>query len=102
MINCFSGCSVYEVLQTLGLELKDLYEQPITKNATPKDVAQRRLAIKKAEMTAALSFLPLEIYIVQIAAIQVGKGKPLSEEDHIRLELAGKRITSAMAVLCGR
>ena len=102
LLHCFSGCSALEVMHGLGLELKDLFERPITTNLTPEELKRHKRAIKQSQWKAALDFLPKEIFIVQIAAVQIGKEEPLNVEDHLRLELAGKRLTSAREVLCGR
>ena len=102
LLHCFAGCSALEVIRGLGLELADLFEHPDTVNMTPEDLKHRKRAIKATQWKAALDFLPKEIFIVQIAAVQLGKDEPLNTEDHIRLELAGERLTSAREVLCGR
>ncbi len=101
LFHCFSGCSALEVVHGLGLELADLFERPVTEDMTPEELKRHRRAIKVSQWKAALDFLPTEIFIVQIAAVQIGKGEPLCVEDHFRLELAGKRLTSARDVLCG-
>jgi len=100
LLHCFSGCSALEVVHALGLELKDLFERPVTANMSPEDQKRHKRAIKVSQWKTALDFLPMEIFIVQIAAVHIGKGEPLNVEDHLRLELAGKRLTSAREVLC--
>jgi hypothetical protein len=45
--------------------------------------------------------LPLEISVVECAAVQLTTGKPLDLADHKRLGLASKRISNARQVLCG-
>jgi len=102
LLHCFSGCSALEVVHGLGLELKDLFEKPVTDYTKPEEIKRCRRMVKEGQWRAALEFLPLEIHIIQIAAVQIGRGESLSVEDHLRLELAGKRLTSAKAVLCGR
>jgi len=102
LLHCFSGCSALEVVHGLGLELKNLFERPITADMSPEELKRHKQTEKESHWKAALDFLPVEIFIVQITAVQIGKGKPLNVEDHLRLELVGKRLTSAKAVLCGR
>lgn len=100
LLHCFAGCSSLEVVQSLGLKLSDLFERPPA-NMTPQEKRERRRHAKQSQWKAALRYLPLEIAVLEIAAVQLAKGEPLNGADHLRLELAGKRITSALAVLCG-
>ena len=102
LLRCFSGCSTSEIVWGLGLELSDLFERPITANFTTEQKRRLRQLAKEKQWKIALESLPLEIAVVEIAAVKLSKGEPLNEPDHLRLELAGKRITSAKAVLCGR
>ena len=102
LLHCFGGCSVLEVVHNLGLELKDLFERPVVSNMTVEEKLRIRQLAKERQWKVALESLPLEIAIVEIAAVHLSKGEPLNERDHLRLELAGKRITSAKAVICGR
>ena len=69
---------------------------------TAEEKARLRKLVRQSQWKAALDFLPLEIAVVEIAAVQVRKGETLKIGDHLRLELAGKRLTSARAVLCDR
>jgi len=66
-----------------------------------EEIRRCRWIIKKGQWKAALEYLPVEISVVQIAAIQVNKGEPLNHGNNLRLELAGDRLTSARAVQCG-
>ena len=101
LLKCFGGCSALEVVHAMGLELKDLFERPPA-NMTPQEKQKLRKLAKQGQWKTALAFLPLEIAVLEIAAVQLAKGEPLNAADHLRLELAGKRITSAKVVLCDR
>lgn len=101
LLHCFAGCAALEVVHALGLELKDLFERPPA-NMTRQEKQKLRQLAKQGQWKTALAHLPLEIAVVEIAAVQLVKDKPLNEPDMARLILAGKRITSAKAVLCGR
>ena len=96
----FSGCSALEVVHGLGLELADLYDQPI--GIKPQFAKRSPAEIKEYRLKAAFEYLPMEVLIVQLASVDLLSGKPLDEADHLRLELAVERITSAKAVLCER
>jgi hypothetical protein len=100
LLHCFAGCSALDVMHSLGLELKDLFERPPA-NMTDEEKRRLRQLAKQGQLKAVLELIPLEIAVVEIAGVRLAKGKPLNESDHLRLELAGKRISSAKAVLCG-
>jgi hypothetical protein len=100
LLHCFAGCSALDVVHSLGLELSDLFERPPA-NMTPQEKRKIRQLAKQGQWKTALGFLPLEIAVLEIAAVQLANDEPLNEADHLRLELAGKRITSAKVVLCG-
>lgn len=102
LLHDFGGCTALDVVHSLGLELKDLFERPIAANMTAEEKRQLRQQAKQSQWKAALEYLPLEIYVIEIAAGAIAKGKPLDEVDHQRLILAGTRIRSAGVTLCGR
>lgn len=102
LLHCFAGCGALDVVQSLGLELKDLFERPITANMTDEEKRRLRQLAKQDQWKAAINYLPLEVSIVGIAAEDMANGKPLSKPDLKRLVLASKRIRSAKAVLCDR
>jgi hypothetical protein len=101
LLHCFAGCSPLEIVRALGLELSDLFEKPPANMTAQEKVKIRQLA-KQGQWKTALEFLPLEIAVVECAAVQLITGKPLNLADHHRLELASKRISSARRVLCDR
>ncbi len=101
LLHCYAGCTALEVVHGLGLELKDLFERPPA-TMTDEEKRQRRRQAKQSQWKAALEYLPLEIYVIEIAAGAIAKGKPLDDVDHQRLILAGTRIRSAGVTLCGR
>ena len=102
LIFCHSGCSQLEAVHGLGLELHDLFARQDPATMTPQQRREHREKMRQSGWKTALELLPLEILIVQAASVDLLQGKALSEADHLRLELASKRISSAKAVLCGR
>jgi hypothetical protein len=102
LIHCHSGCSALEVLHGLGLELSDLFVNQNPATMTPQQRREYRDKVRQSGWKTALELLPLEISIVECAAVQLLKGKPLNEADHLRLEQAGRCISSARVVLCDR
>ena len=100
LLHCFAGCTASEALQAMGLELSDLYDRPT--GIKPQFAKRSPAEIKEYRLKAAFEYLPMEVLIVQLASVDLLSGKPLDEADHLRLELAVERITSAKAVLCER
>ena len=98
LLHCFAGCSALDVVHSLGLELKDLFERPAA-NMTRQEKQKLRQLAKQGQWKTALAFLPLEIAVLEIAAVQLAKSEPLNAPDLERLILAGERIRSAWAVL---
>lgn len=87
LLKCFAGCSAYEIVSAVGLELSDLfperrdgYSKPIKNPFPASDV---------------LRCIKTEALIVVIAACNMANGKPLKDEDKTRLLLAAGRIQGA-------
>ena len=102
LLNCFAGCSALEVLHSVGLKFEDLYVR-----RDPKTMSQgQRLEYREKGMRSAwkkaLFALPLEVRVVEIAAVQLASNIPLDEPDILRVQLAGERIRTAKEMLCER
>lgn len=102
LIHCYAGCGALDVMQSIGLELSDLYPRAINQNMTAQERSERRLAAKLTGWCAALNVLNLEASVVQIAAYETICGNELDFQNLVRLDLAVKRIVGAKAVLNGR
>ncbi len=76
LIHCFAGCSVVDVVEALGLELKDLMpDNPDFKPCKPP-------RFNKSELFDRLLF---ESHILLVVNAQLMQGKPLSDVDFKRL-----------------
>jgi len=93
LIHCHAGCSVHEVLDSVGLELSDLYppRDPQTHSGKP---VPRRPDYRGAWLSSVKAF-----YLLVIATADVEKGKVLSELDRQSVALARSRIYSALEVV---
>lgn len=100
LVHCFAGCKAEDVIGAVGLTWADLFP-PRHWPDTPEERRQQRRAIQQAGWAAALATLATEATIVRMAAAQVARWQPLSEEDDARLALAVERIDKAAAVLVG-
>ena len=88
LMKCFHGCSIETILGSIGLELDDLFSDPIGHR-----VSTERRKFYPSEMLAALK---LEAQIVTLAAFDLKKGKALTNVDHERLTVAMERINEAV------
>ncbi len=83
LLHCFAGCSVQEVVESIGLTLADLMpDQPLNKN-TP------RPKFNKFELFDKLRF---EATILYVAISELLNSKSLSDVDVLRVEQARNTI----------
>lgn len=90
LVHCFAGCSVSEIVGTVGLELSDLF--PPRHDDAARGGKPERRPFPAADILRAVSF---ETMIVSLAAAQLAKGKPLTAEDNERLKIAAARLQAA-------
>lgn len=93
ILHCFAGCSVENIVGSVGMEMTDLF--PPTE---PQYTPQPRV---KFFATDLLRVIALEAAIVSIAAYDMAKGKTLPKHDLERLQVAYQRINSAMEAANG-
>lgn len=67
LIHCFAGCSAHDVLDSLGLELADLFPERI-RDYSPAGRVAAREAATACERSEALAALLYAAYVVQAAA----------------------------------
>ena len=86
LLHCFGGCSVHDVLGSVGMEMADLFP----------DTGENKKAIKPAfYATDLLRVIAFESLVVSIGASDMSKGKQLSEKDLQRMQKAAHRIQEA-------
>ena len=86
LIHCFSGCSVYEIISAVGMELSDLFPESVESHVPVKP------PFNPADVLKCLS---LETLFVEICVRDLLRGQELNSNDYDRLCLAGKRIRMA-------
>lgn len=93
LVHDFGGCSVYDVLFSVGLKVQDLFP-PM---ATPRsDVIHTKLPFTYADALRCISF---EALLAAVAAGNVANGVTLTDTDKARLMLASRRINRALEVI---
>lgn len=88
LLHCFTGCSVDEIRQALGLRWADLFPDDATRDYR---VAIALRLGKPPEPDP----LEIERWILRIAAADLETGKALSVEDRARTRVAQLRIAAA-------
>lgn len=90
LIHCFAGCSVHEVVGSVGLRIDDLF--PPREDGKHVTKGERR-PFPAADVLRAIAF---ESTLVLIAAADLLAGQPFNDTDRARLALAVSRIQAAL------
>ena len=90
LLHCFAECSVHEVVNSINLELTDLF--PYREIKDGKGRPERR-PFPAIDILRAIAF---ESTLVVIAAADLLSGRLFLEEDRARLVLAASRIQAAL------
>ena len=86
LVHCFAGCSAVDVLGAVGLNLDAV---------TPQRLGDFKPARKAFNPYAVLKTISTETLLVALAALEMGSGKTLPEEDRVRLLKAAERLRGA-------
>lgn len=86
LCNCFAGCDINQVLESVGLGLNDLFEQRL-----PDRLGQR----PHLQFNEVLILIKREVMVVAMCGSR-RMNKQLSEKDHDRLFTAVSRINEAL------
>lgn len=88
LAHCFAGCSVEEILSSIGLTFDDLFPEKEIQHGKPE-----RRPFPAADILRAIAF---ESILVLISAADLLAGNPFNETDRARLALAVSRIQAAL------
>jgi hypothetical protein len=86
LVHCFAGCEAHDIVAAVGLTLGDLFAKPLEHSAPLRDRRHQHAACE------ALKVLSHESLVALIAAENIARGRPLSDEDRDRLTVAAVRI----------
>ena len=90
LVHCFGGCAVHDVLGAVGMDMTDLFPPDDKRKDYP---ATGKPSVKPAFYASdLLRIASFECLVVMLAAYDMSKGKPLSNEDMDRLKVAQQRI----------
>ena len=87
MLNCFAGCDVKTILESAGLEWKDIL--PDNKLYQAEKHSFNPFAV--------LKMIRDEVLIIGLASADIRNNKPLNDKDHDRLLKAVSNVRDAYA-----
>lgn len=94
LVNCFGGCSASEVVESVGLALADLFDNPQGNKPALSEYQRKR----QNQFRQAFDALAHELDIVKAYANQLKEGNPPTPDDEARFELAVTRIENARSL----
>ena len=87
LLHCFGGCSVHDVLGSIGMDMADLFP----------DVGDNKQRVKPAfYANDLLRVIGFETRVVAITANDMANGRKPTEKDLQRMRTASERIQEAM------
>lgn len=98
LLKCFSGCSAYEVVSSVGMEMTDLFPKENKLGYRP-DNQSAKPAHRPFYATDLLKIIQFEALVTSVAAFDVSQGKQISDSDRKRLKTAFERINEAISYI---
>lgn len=98
LLKCFAGCSAYEVVSAVGMDMTDLFPKE-TKLGYSSDNQSLKPAHRPFYATDLLKIIHFEALITSIAAFDVSQGRQISDGDRKRLKTAFERINEAISYI---
>lgn len=95
LLKCFAGCSAYEVVSAVGMDLTDLFPKDQSFMPSEKNKPVRR----PFYATDLMKIIHFEALITSIAAFDMAEGRQISPKDKKRLKTAFTRINEAVSYL---
>lgn len=93
LLHCFSGCSSLQVINALGIDFSELFDEKIHTDNGNNARVQRGSGFTAREALVALSY---EARIIGLAAGDMAIGIQPSKDDLDRIKLASLRIDAAI------
>ena len=89
LIKCFHGCDTLDILQSVGLDMTDLFADDVRDYKTISEAKYGEVKFYPRDL---LSIIQFEARLVAMAAFSIEKGIRLSADDIKRLKTAQNRI----------
>lgn len=89
LMHCFAGCDTESILSAMGMQFSDLYPE------RQADSKPQKMPFNPRDVLAAIG---QEALVIALAAIDLGKGKSLTDDERSRVMQAAGRILTAAEV----
>ncbi len=95
LLKCFAGCSAYEVVSAVGMDMQDLFPSETKLGYTGETQSQKseRRPFYAADL---LKIIQFEAVLTSVAAFDLSEGRQISTDDRKRLKAAVSRINEAV------
>jgi hypothetical protein len=94
LLKCFAGCTAYEVVSAVGMDIGDLFPKENKLGYTSENQRQKPER-RPFYATDLLRIIHFEALITSIAAFDLSEGRQVSDTDKKRLKKAFERINEA-------
>ena len=98
LLKCFAGCSAYEIVSAVGMDMTDLFPKE-TKLGYRSDNQAVKSERRPFYATDLLKIIHFEALLTGIAAFDLSEGRHVSTEDRKRLKTAFERINEAVGYI---
>lgn len=94
LVHCFGGCDTLSVVQSVGLDMTDLFPPDSKRKEYPVEGKPKlERSFYASDLLRVLSF---EALVLSVLAYDISEGKTIKEEDRQRAKLAQQRIEEVM------
>jgi hypothetical protein len=94
LLKCFAGCSAYEIVSAVGMDMTDLFPKE-NKLGYTSDSQSLKKTHRPFYATDLLKIIHFEALLTGIAACDLSEGRQVSDDDRKRLKTAFERINEA-------
>ena len=99
LLKCFAGCSAYEIVKAVGMDLTDLFPNDNNINYLKANNQGNKPVRRPFYATDLLKIIQFEALLTSIAAFDLSQGREISTEDRKRLKTALSRINEAVSYI---
>lgn len=98
LLKCFAGCSAYEVVSAVGMDMGDLFpkENKLGYSSNNQGIKPERRPFYATDLLRIIHF---EALLTGIAAFDLSEGRQVSDADRKRLKTAFERINEAVSYI---
>ena len=96
LLKCFAGCSAYEIVSSVGMDMQDLFPKDDLLKGNVHSVKSERRPFYATDLLRIIHF---EALITSIAAFDMAEGRQVSDGDKKRLKTAFERINEAVSYI---